>query len=147
MAPARRQTFLFVLCAAVLLAAGYTWGYTRAFTQYYCLSELMDRETLDLEFNSRLLHYADLHQLETVRAKLFTRLSEEVHYVNEIIASSKDRTMEPEAAASLQHARAALSPQRNWGNLAANVAPPVVQQPENAVTQAPAKTPAPAMVP
>ena len=141
MALARRQTLLFVLCACVLLAAGYAWGYAKAYTEYYSLSELMDRETLDLEFNSRLLHYADIHQPETVRRKLYQRLSEQVRYVGEIIASSKYRNMAPDAAASLQHAREALSPLRNWGALAANAGAVPPEHPAPVSNPVPQQTP------
>ena len=115
--PRHRQIWLFLLCAAVLLSAGYGAGYASAYTQFYSVSSVVDRETLDLEFNSRLLRFADANQPEAVRARLFQRLSGQVRYVDQIMASSDDPDAARNAAMSLEHARVALSRPRNLGRL------------------------------
>ena len=104
----RQQLYLFLLCAVVLLGAGYGWGYANTYTQYYSLASVMDRETLDLDFNSRLLHFADANQPAQVHARLSRRLAEQVRYIDQILASADDRDMTGDAAASLARARAAL---------------------------------------
>ena len=104
-----QQMCLFLLCAAVLLGAGYGWGYASTYTQYYSLGSVMDRETLDLDFNSRLLHFATINQPAEVRARLYQRLVEQVLYIDQILASANDREMTRDAAGSLARARAALS--------------------------------------
>jgi hypothetical protein len=113
MVPRRKQIGLFLLCAAVLLAGGYGWGYASAYTGFYSLASLVDRESPDLDFNSRLLHYADVNQPEAVRARIFQRLSEQVRYIDQLIAASDDRAMAQDG--SLLRARAALSERRSPG--------------------------------
>jgi hypothetical protein len=125
MALRRKQVWLFLLCTAVLLSAGYGWGYASAYTGFYSASSLMDREVLDLEFNSRLLHFANSNQPERVRARLLDRVSEQVRYVNQIIGSSDDPAVVRNAAASLEQAREALAPPRNLGAVAAAAGAPV----------------------
>jgi hypothetical protein len=115
----RQQTCLFLVCAVVLLGAGYGWGYANTYTQYYSLASVMDRETLDLDFNSRLLHFADANQPAAVRARLYQRLAEQVHYIDQILASADDPNLTRDAAASLARARAALDPPRTQVPLAA----------------------------
>jgi hypothetical protein len=119
----RKQMLLFLLCALVLTAGGYGWGYASTFTQFYSLSAVMDRETLDLEFNSRMLHYLNSNQSQLLRARLSQRLSEQVHYIERILDTSVQKQLTHNAAASLQRARAVLSEPRDLGKLAANANP------------------------
>ncbi len=133
----QRQTCLFLVCAVVLLAAGYGWGEAYAYTRYYSPGSLLDRETLDLQFNTRLLRYADTHQPDRVRSRLCARLTEQVRYIDQVIASSGDQSVARSAAASLEQARAALKPPRPAGNLTASNAVPVPRR-ESLARQVPA---------
>jgi hypothetical protein len=120
----RKQLLLFLLCALVLTAGGYGWGYADTFTQFYSLSAVMDRETLDLEFNSRMLHYLNSNQSQLLRARLSQRLAEQVRYVDRILDTSVHKQLTDNAAASLQRARAVLREPHDLGNVAANANPP-----------------------
>jgi hypothetical protein len=105
----RQQLLLFILCAAVLLAAGYGWGYAGAYARTNSASALLDQETLDLDFNGRLLHFADANEPEKVHVRLCQRLSQELQYADRIIADSDDQSIARDTAASLARARAVLA--------------------------------------
>ncbi len=79
---------------------------------------------LDLEFNARLLHFADASQMDKVRSRLIQRLSQEVNFVDHVLASSVHKNVPPKAADSLTRARLALSEPHNLGSLAANAEAP-----------------------
>jgi hypothetical protein len=120
----RKQLLLFLLCALVLTSGGYGWGYATTFTEFYSLSAVMDRETLDLEFNSRLLHYMNSNQSALLRARLSQRLTEQIRYIDRILDTSAHKQLTNSAAASLSRARAVLSEPHDLGKLAANAKPP-----------------------
>lgn len=112
MSPARKRTVLFLICAAVLLAAGWAWGYSMAFDRLNGVSALLDRETVDLRFYNQLLHYADAGDQQKESAAIRRRLSQTAAYVSTVIATSESRKLSPDAAESISEARAALSPQK-----------------------------------
>lgn len=85
MSPARRRTVLFVVCAAVLLAAGYAWDYTSAYNRFYDPEPSLDRETVHLNFNSRVLHYTNLAQPAQCRRELVARLGQQIVYVRGLL--------------------------------------------------------------
>jgi hypothetical protein len=111
MSPARKRTVLFLICAAVLLAAGWAWGYSMAFDRFYGPSALLDRETVDLRFYSQLLHYADAGDQQREREAILRRFNQTSAYMNAVIATAEKRELSHEAAESIAQARAALKPQ------------------------------------
>ncbi len=111
MSPARKRTVLFLICAAVLLAAGWAWGYSMAYDRLYSASTILDRETVDLRFYSQLLHYVDAGDQQREREAIHRRLSQTSAYVNAVIATSETRKLSPDAAESIAEARAALGAQ------------------------------------
>ncbi len=111
MSPARKRTVLFVICAAVLLGAGWAWGYSMAFERFYGPSAILDRETVDLRFYNQLLHYVDAGDQQRERDAIQRRLSQTAAYVNAVIATAEKRKLSPDAAESVAEARAALSQQ------------------------------------
>ena len=107
--PARRRVLLFLLCAAVLLTAGYAAGYARAYDRFYSPEALLDRELLHMDFNSRLLHYSILGRQTDCRRELVRRLQGEVTFVGEQIEDGLTPTSQATAKVSMEHAQTVMS--------------------------------------
>ena len=108
---ARRRTFLFLLCAAVLLAAGYGWGYSTAHDHFYAPEALLDSELVSLDFNNRLMHFANLNQAAECRRELLTRLGEQIARVESLAPDCQDLGSRRQAEKSVQNARLVMSGQ------------------------------------
>ena len=108
MKPSRRQTLLFLLCAVVLLAAGYAAGYGRAYDGFYSSEALLDRELVHMDFNSRLLHYTILGREADCRRELVRRLQGEVAFVGEQLDDGLTPGMQESARISMEHARTVM---------------------------------------
>lgn len=106
----RRRTFLFLLCAAVLLAAGYAWGYARAYDGFYSPDASIDRELLSMEFNGRVLHHVNAGQPKECSRELVTQLRRQMIYIGTLVkAASPDARQQGEAA--IQQAERAIAGQ------------------------------------
>ncbi len=108
MNPIRRQTVLFLLCALVLLGAGYAVGYSRAYDGFYSSEALLDRELVHMDFNSRLLHYTLLGHEADCRRELVQRLQGEVVFVGEQLDGKLTPGMQETARVSMEHARTVM---------------------------------------
>ncbi len=111
MTTARRRVLLFLLCAAVLLGAGYAVGYANAYGRFYSPEALLDRELLHMDFNSRLLHYTILGRQADCRRELVGRLQGEVTFVSEQIDGGLAPDSQASARVSIEHARTVMSGQ------------------------------------
>ena len=52
MNPARRRTILFLICAVVLLGAGFASGYIYSYNGFYSPEAQLDHELLEMNFNT-----------------------------------------------------------------------------------------------
>ena len=111
MRPARQRTILFLICAAVLLAAGYGWGYSNAHDRFYAPESLLDNELVSLDFNNRLMHYANLNQSAECRRELLTRLHEQIAFVESVAPECQDPGSRHVAEKSVENARLVMSGQ------------------------------------
>ena len=111
MRPARKRTILFLICAAVLLAAGYGWGYSSAHDRFYAPEALLDDELVSLDFNNRLMHYANLNQAAECRRELLTRLGEQIARVESLTPDCQDLSSRREAEKSVANARLVMTGQ------------------------------------
>lgn len=107
---APRRILLFLACAIILLAAGYLWGASRAYDQFYSPEALLDRELVHLDFNTRVLHYVNQSQPAECRRKLVTRLRQQMIYVGSFLAAAP-ADARADAARKLQQAQAAVAGQ------------------------------------
>lgn len=82
---APHRTLLFCACAVVLLAAGFAWGSSRAYDQFYSPEASLDRELVHLDFNSRVLHYANQGQPADCRRELVARMQQQIVFVNRFL--------------------------------------------------------------
>ncbi len=108
---ARRQTVLFVVCAAVLLAAGFAWGYAHAMTQLNAPQVLLQREIIDLDFNTRLLQRFVAKQPVILKDTLENRLNQQAVLVGQLAAAcppGADRAEAQQALDRLAKTRAGL---------------------------------------
>ena len=106
---ARRRLFLFLICAAVLLATGYAWGYSNAHDRFYAPESLLDNELVSLNFNNRLLHYVNLNQPAECRRELMTRLREQMAFVDSLAPDCQDPGSRHDAEKSLGDARQVMN--------------------------------------
>ena len=106
---ARKRIFFFLICAAVLLAAGYGWGYANAHDRFYAPEALLDKELVSLNFNNRLLHYVNLNQSAECRRELIGRLREQMAFVNSVSPDCQDAGSRHEAEKSLGDARQVMN--------------------------------------
>lgn len=111
MLSARRRVLLFLLCAVVLLGAGYAAGYANAYGRFYSPEALLDRELLHLDFNTRLLHYSLLGRQTDCRRELVRRLQGEVTFVGEQMGDGLGPGSQAIARVSLERARTVMSGQ------------------------------------
>ncbi len=124
MAAARKRILLFLVCATVLLAAGYGWGYSNAHDQFYAPESLLENELVSLDFNNRLLHYANLNQLAEARRELLTRLHEQIAFVESVTPDCHDPGSRHQAEQSVLNARQVVNGQPLVANALANPAAP-----------------------
>ena len=106
---ARKRILLFLICAAVLLATGYAWGYANAHDRFYAPEALLDNELVSLNFNNRLLHYVNLNQAAECRRELMGRLREQTAFVNSVAPDCRDAGSRREAEKSLGDARQVMA--------------------------------------
>ena len=111
MRPAHKRTVLFLICAALLLAAGYGWGYSNAHDRFYAPESLLANELVDLDFNNRLMHYANLNRTADCRRELLARLNEQITYVQTVMPDCQDAGSRHEAEKSVQNARQVIDGQ------------------------------------
>ena len=111
MQAARKRTVLFLICAAVLLAAGYGWGYSTAHDRFYAPEALLDTQLESMDFNNRLMHYANLNQSAECRRELLTRLQEQITYVQSVAPDCQDLSSRREAEKSVENARLVMAGQ------------------------------------
>ena len=105
---ARRETWLFLLSAVVLLVGGYAAGYARAYDRFYSPEELLDRELIHMDFNSRLLHYTNLGHPADCRRELVRRLQGEVTFVGEQLDGELPPDVQASVRVSMEHARTVM---------------------------------------
>ncbi len=122
MNPARRRTILFILCAIVLLAAGYAWGYSRAYNGFYAPDAVLERETLHFNFNARVLHYTNLAQRAESQRELVTRLRQQSVYITGLLPALSPAAR-AEARHELQQAERVIAGQPLAGDTPAAVSP------------------------
>ncbi len=109
MSPARRRTLLFIVCAIVLLGAGYTAGYANAYGRFYSPEALLDRELLHMDFNSRLLHYTLLGRQVDCRRELVRRLQGEVALVDQQLGGGLTPDFQASVRKSVENARTVMA--------------------------------------
>ena len=90
----RRRVVLFLLCAVVLLGAGFAWGYANAYDHFYSPDATLDRELSRLDLNSRMLHYVNAGKPAECRRVLVTQLREQIPFVRGMV-----KVASPEAQA------------------------------------------------
>ena len=108
---ARKRIGLFLICAAVLLAAGYGWGYSTAHDHFYAPEALLENQLESMDFNNRLMHYANLNQAAECRRELLTRLQEQITYVQSVAPDCQDLSSRRDAEKHVQDARLVMSGQ------------------------------------
>ena len=110
-AAARKRLLLFLACAAVLLGAGYGWGYSNAHDQFYAPESLLGNELTSLDFNNRLLHFANVNRPDEARRELLARLREQITFVENLTPDCRDSSSRREAEKSVQNARLVMDGQ------------------------------------
>ncbi len=110
-AAARKRLLLFLACTVVLLGAGYGWGYSNAHDQFYAPESLLENELASLDFNNRLLHYANASRPDEVRRELLTRLQEQITFVESLAPDCRDPGSRREAEKSVRNARQVMDGQ------------------------------------
>ena len=108
MIPARRQTVLFLLCAAVLLAAGFACGYIYSFDGFYSTEAQLDHEIVEMDFNSRQLFYSNAGRRADCQRELVKQLTGQVAFVNKLLASTPDTKNHKAAQISVQQAESVI---------------------------------------
>lgn len=111
MNPARRQTVLFLLCAVVLLGAGFAWGYIHAYNGFYSPEAQLDHELVEMDFNTRQLYYANLGRRADCRRELIKQLKGQVAFVNRLLEAAPEMHSRETVQASVQQAQNAIKGQ------------------------------------
>ena len=109
---ARQRTFLFLVCATVLLGAGYAWGLSSAHDRFYAPERLLDDELKHLDFNNRVLHHVNLQQTDECRRELSARLRGQITYVQSVLPDCHEPGSRRSAEESVRHAQQVLAGQR-----------------------------------
>ena len=78
MSPARRRTILFLICAVVLLGAGFASGYIYSYNGFYSPEAQLDHELVEMNFNTRQLFYANAGRRTDVQRELVKQLRGQV---------------------------------------------------------------------
>ena len=110
MNPDRRRVFLFLACAAVLVAGGFAWGSSHAYNEFYSPESSLDREMVHLDFNRRVLHHANQGDAGECRRQLAARLRQQVAFANGMLTGAP-ATLRHEAEPKLREAQQALAGQ------------------------------------
>ena len=106
----RRRTSLFLLCAVVLLGAGFAWGYGTAYGRFYSSDAVLDRELVHLDFDSRVLHHINAGQRVECRRDLVTQLQRESTFLRGLLESASADARN-DANRKLQQAEGAINGQ------------------------------------
>ena len=91
MNPDRRRTVLFLLCAIVLLAAGFASGYVYSYNGFYSAEAQIDHELLEMDFNSRQLYYANVGRNADCQRELVRQLRGQVAFINKLLATAPEK--------------------------------------------------------
>ena len=102
------RILVFLLCAVVLLGAGFAAGYANAYGRFYSPEALLDRELVHMDFNSRLLHYTLLGQQVDCRRELVRRLQGEVTFVGGQLGDPLAPDLRADVEASMERARTVM---------------------------------------
>ena len=111
MSLARRQTVLFLICAAVLLGAGFACGYIYSFNGFYSPDAQLDHELVEMDFNTRQLYYANQGRRADCQRELVKQLRGQMLFVNKMLASAPETKNRVNAQASVQQAQSAIDGQ------------------------------------
>ena len=98
MKPDHYRILLFLLCAVVLLGAGFAWGYGNAYGRFYSPDATLDRELVQLDFDSRVLHYVNVGQRAECRRDLVTQMQHQIAFLRGMLSSAS-----AEARSSADH--------------------------------------------
>lgn len=107
---APRRLLLFLACAVVLLAAGYLWGASREHDKFYSPEALLDRELVNLDFNSRVLYHINQGHPAECRRELVTQIKRQMVYLGSFLADTPT-DVRNDAMRKLQRAQAAIADQ------------------------------------
>lgn len=111
MSPARRQTVLFLICAVVLLTAGFACGYIYSFNGFYSPESQLDHELIEMDFNSRQLYYANQGRRTDCQRELVRQLRGQVAFVNKLLASAPETKNRLNAQISVRQAQSVIDGQ------------------------------------
>ena len=111
MNPDRRRTVLFLLCAVVLLAAGFVCGYIYSFDGFYSPEAQLDRELVEMNFNIRQLYYTNQGQRDDCRRELVKQLEGQVVFVTKLLASCPQTPTRASAMTDLRQAQNVIAGQ------------------------------------
>ncbi len=109
MNPARRRTILFMICAAVLLGAGFASGYIYSYNGFYSPEAQLDHELLEMNFNSRQLFYANTGRRADVQRELVKQLRGQVAFVSKLLMACPETQDRANAQTSVKQAQDVLS--------------------------------------
>ena len=108
MNPARRRTLLFLICAVVLLGAGFASGYIYSYNGFYSPEAQLDHELLEMNFNTRQLFYANAGRRVDVQRELVKQLQGQVAFVNKLLMACPDTESRASARISVKQAQDVL---------------------------------------
>ena len=111
MNPARRRTILFLICAVVLLGAGFASGYIYSYNGFYSPEAQLDHELIEMDFNSRQLFYANAGRRTDVQRELVRQLQGQVAFVNKLLLACSDTRSRTSARTSVKQAQDVLNGQ------------------------------------
>ena len=111
MNPERRRTLLFLICAVVLLGAGFTSGYIYSYNGFYSPEAQLDHELLEMNFNTRQLFYANTGRRNDVQRELVTQLRGQVAFVNKLLTACPETAGRASAQTSVKQAQDVLGGQ------------------------------------
>ncbi len=111
MNPARRRTILFLICAVVLLGAGFASGYIYSYNGFYSPEAQLDHELIELNFNTRQLFYANAGRRSDVQRELVRQLQGQVAFINKLLLTCPDAPSRTGARASVKQAQDVLNGQ------------------------------------
>ena len=104
-----------MLCAVVLLGAGFAWGYSNAYARFYSPEATVDRELVRLDFDSRMLHYVNTGQRSQCRRDLVAQLSQQIVFIRGVLNASSADT-QSDATRKLREAELAIAGQPTSGS-------------------------------
>ena len=104
MNPDRRRTVLFLICAVVLLGAGFACGYVYSYNGFYSPESQLDHELIEMDFNTRQLYYANVGRRADVQRELTRQLNGQVAFVNKLLMACPDSKNRLNAEISVKQA-------------------------------------------